>query len=41
MHHRLSQFFKPANIEILVVAGMLLGWLTLQAVVFPALGVPT
>jgi len=41
MQRSFSQFLKPAQIEVLVVVGMLLGWLTLQAVVFPALGVPT
>jgi hypothetical protein len=35
------QFFQRINVEVLVVASMLLGWLALQAVVFPALGVPT
>lgn len=41
MQRRFSQFLKPANMELLVVAAILLGWLTLQAVVFPAFGVPT
>ena len=36
-----QQTFKRINVDVLVVVGMLVGWLTLQAVVFPALGVPT
>lgn len=36
-----SQILSPANVEALFVAGMVVGWLTLQTLVLPALGVPT